>query len=673
MTQTPNINTQSRQQDEKSASLGPRKRSKAGCMMCKIRKKRCDEAKPTCGDCSRLNKECHYVTDEMSTEEIRRLRNECKRIDAGRKCRNRKPKTITTPGPMRTESESPKVVFNPLSVRGQVGVDFIGKQEGVDASNTIWNTFYENIMKSVTMEARTRSPSPAPDDLMPMAFPETFSPNITKFLHDLPDAEIRASPSEELTPFYPEQVPRISICMNPSLTANSPVASLSDVGRRLYDYFRNNLCHVVSLVDEEKNMYLRTFIPMSHVDKSVLYGILAWSAFHLGGSQMEKQGQYYINKAIGEISSRPLLRGESKENYDRLIEVLDEDDEKVVKEEQLSDSAALSGLNYSDKLNLRLAAYLILCGVEICKGDVTKWFQYLNYGADLIKMKGGIQTFNDSRDEHFLITNYAYHDMTSASVVEDRQLHFDLHEYEDMWMASNRIGFLDPLLGLSSPVFKVLAEINQLVMKSRLLLRHYKEMPSLDEELGGSTMSQDWYKKQLLKAVEENKYTSVSEVYEEVMKECSSLDSKLNTAAPNYMLMNGMDATNFELQLTMFEAFQLAAKIHLRQSVMKMNSSSLEIQHLVDQLVASLDILLGSNLEAALCFPLFIAGMNCIYTQDRKQMDDRIDEFVKRYRWRSIGRCQLVMKEVWAMNECGERWVDWYEIVRKLGWDLSFA
>ncbi|WEJ95617.1 hypothetical protein PSN45_003140 [Yamadazyma tenuis] len=53
-------------------------RSKAGCLSCRRRKKKCDETKPICNACKRLNLECSYVKDNLDwkiTEPHRNLKN----------------------------------------------------------------------------------------------------------------------------------------------------------------------------------------------------------------------------------------------------------------------------------------------------------------------------------------------------------------------------------------------------------------------------------------------------------------------------------------------------------------------------------------------------------------------------------------------------------------------
>lgn len=505
----------------------------------------------------------------------------------------------------------------------------------------------------------------------------------------------------------------LQIYTNPSVIANSTLAHLSGIGQQLYEYYRNRLSFVASSAPKTENMYLNTFLPMAHVDKSVLYGILAWSAFHLGGPVMEKQGSYYIKLALEGFYKNPILNEEAEGKSKLLCDDVDVNDDDIVKEPvndenvEAYENLELSGINRDNLINMRLAAFLILCGVEICKGDVSKWSKYLTYGAKLIKLKGGLETFNKSKDEHFLVTNYAYHDITAIQVINERTIHFDLNEYEKMWSKSNELGFTDPLHGISSPVFKLLAEINTMVIKVQKLIKrsqkynkeHNKnntllnisESPNekvygLDEEdywmndiegssiassidelfLNGipSTVSDEW------NDAEFDKDVNLEDLHQ-IMSECQGIEQRISNVKPK--LSPYVTNKELELQLTIFECFQVTAKIHLKQSVLRINSSSIEIQYLTNQLIKLLDVLLGSEFESCLCLPMFIAGMNCVTRNDRMGMTKRFESFIERYKWKNVLRCQIVIKYIWKLNCKGEKFVDWHAVVKTLGWDLSFA
>lgn len=958
------------------------RRSRQGCLTCKLRKKRCDEQKPVCGDCQRLHRRCEYITDDMSTEQVEKLKQEMEIIEQSSKLRRRKHKAegkagknaVSTSskhrqsmkrhsGNRRSKKAAKKekrkskkaskksgstknVVFNPLSIdiapivnrnwlqdmgpssqslgnlealvpfrttevsddsknnpvtaevpkKAANGFGFAQeintsggntvapKIDGMPSRNNantplnpVESLFGQNYTQydtssvpsvptgSLFSESYTNGYSTGPKfssfspqcnpqgDAQPLvlkqpeplsleepelnsmgsydAYVGSFSPGFTKALaehfqeasakgqeafrsgvsnesftspvavnslkdifdfpgeaqsnraiseqrgkHNGPEdsdekadsehVEVISSKTSEAGPLSLFNNNRINqtfsaIYINPSIVRGTTLASLSPIGKKLYEYYRDKLSLVASSAPKEENMYHHTFLPMAHVDRCVLYGILAWSAFHLGGAKMEKQGAYYIQKAIEGFSQRPVLDEDTLEYYKDVETVVDTNDSDITVEKADTDpqyeshrNQILSALSKDDMINLRLAAFLILCGVEICRGDVTRWSKYLEYGARLIRYKGGLQKFNNSKDEHFLATNYAYHDITAVSVSKVRPLHFDLKEYEQMWSASNTLEFLDPLHNISSPIFNILAEINKLVSTSKRLYRKIRRARSFGdgpvdesdddeflahaaEELAGAAdsshhVSSDASSSNMYSSVglspemikfnkeiaaerdklrrdseqslqsclglkeeakngqkDEDKYAdeemdeaeneemgsgmSVYERYEKIMYQCQDLEARLNDARPRQHILSKLNAHDLELQLTVFECFQITAKIHLRQSVLRMTPSSLEIQYLENQLIKSLDVLLGTDVEAALCFPMFVAGMNAIFPQDRKEMNQRYNDFIKRYRWKNVLRCQIVMKQLWRLNPLGDRFVDWYDLVERLGWKLSFA
>ncbi|KAG7861224.1 hypothetical protein KL919_001958 [Ogataea angusta] len=177
-----------------------RKRSKNGCMTCKIRKKRCDEQRPSCGACIRLKKDCKYVSEEMTKEEVRQLRRECKILDAERKCRRRKPQQprIKTE-PVDEPLGGNKVVFNPLSVVSTVSGPHA-------AAFSVWNAF--DSTEEPDLRQNDEPGQLASTQFSPLSLAANFSPSFAKFLNELPLDEGRRTPvGGNITPLYLETPP----------------------------------------------------------------------------------------------------------------------------------------------------------------------------------------------------------------------------------------------------------------------------------------------------------------------------------------------------------------------------------------------------------------------------------------------------------------------------------
>ena len=546
------------------------KRKSNGCITCKLRKKKCDEIKPICGDCSRLGRRCEYINENMTNDEINKLTHEMSIIENNSKSRNRKRK--------RNEFES---------------------YDNNNNNNNIYNNNNNN----------------------------NYNNNNNN------------NNNNELT-----------IIANPSILQNTTLANLSPIDKFLYNYYRDKLSFIVCSAPKNENMYLNTFLPMAHVDKSVLYSILAWSAFHLGGKEWLKWGKYYINQSFKRFKNNPILIEEISE-FDEIGD--DNDDNKEIYENNSNNNNNNNNssiidkddftysLNYENLINTRLAAFLILCGVEICKGDVYNWSKYLKLSYELINLRGGLDKFNNSKVEHFLITNFAYHDIIG---INKNISYFDIKDYEKMWLVSNKIKFIDPLHGISSPVFQLLAQINNLIENIN------RENDIDDDDNNDKIMN-----------------------YYEIFNECQKIEIMINNVKPRLPIDLNLNEKELELQLTIFECFQITLKIYLKTLILKINSSSIEIQYLNNKLIKLLDILLGSEFESCLCLPIFIAGLNCINFNDRIEINNKIQLFINRYKWKNVLICQLIINYVWKLNFNGDKFINWYLIIKKLGWNLSFA
>lgn len=422
--------------------------------------------------------------------------------------------------------------------------------------------------------------------------------------------------------------------------ALSEIPELDAKGLFLYNYYLETLSKKVSIAptsQNESNSYQRVFLPLAQKDKGVLYAILAWAGFHLGGKYM-KEGSKYAEMAVNS-----LLR-----DVDFTRNACIEDRRTIV---------------------YKLATILILCGAEICRGDVKIWSVYLDWGWRLLRDNGGILNFDTNKEEHWLISNFAYHDLLAVS---ERPSYFTHETYDKIFSDpnGNSTGNLNPLLGVSKALYKVIGEINQYAYEAKTPMRNYygKRSFSAFKLSPTESVASD--------CSEQSNTSSQAEALSCLhasLNKAKELDTYIENCRPEMSDLVNLSDSDLELQLTTFEAFQVSCKLHLRQSILKLNPSALECQILVHHLTKCIDILIGTPMQATLVFPIFIAGLFMVTDDDKQAMNNRFELMMKLYGPWNVVRAKYVVEKVWELNPDGNKWCDWCSILSDLGWELNFA
>lgn len=458
----------------------------------------------------------------------------------------------------------------------------------------------------------------------------------------------------------PEQLSHLASSFNNAF-GSSPQPSLSvlpgldNSGNYLYNYYVDTLSRKVSIAphsQDESNSYQKVFLPLAQKDKGVLYGILAWAGFHLGGSWLA-EGSKYAEMAVNHLRQDVDFNNTSTLKHDR----------RTI-------------------LN-KLAALLILCGAEICRGDVKYWTIYLNWCWKLLRDNGGILNFDTNKEEHWLISNFAYHDLLASSTSQ-RGTYFPVKTYDRIFTDPDGVskGNLNPLLGVCKNLFKVIGDISSLAYESKKSLDHYYNRASPVEN-SGSPSTHTFQSPENQAAYYLTDFEDINSDLSEhgrtgrlllsIIERARNLEHSIDTAKPDSDDLMDLSDSELELQLTTFEAFQLSCKLYLRQSIMKCNPSSLESQVFVNDLVKCIDILIDSPMQATLVFPIFIAGIHMVTEDDRVVMKQRMQKMMDMYGPWNVVRVKYLLELVWERNPEGDRVVDWNSILVELGWDLNFA
>ncbi|KAK6198547.1 fungal-specific transcription factor domain-containing protein [Scheffersomyces amazonensis] len=451
---------------------------------------------------------------------------------------------------------------------------------------------------------------------------------------------------------YSNLISNLASILTPSPKYNpSHLPELSDASSSyLYNYYVDVLSRKISIApvsQNDSNSYQKVFLPLAHKDKGVLYGILAWAGFYLGGSWAE-EGVKYVNLALEHLSGSL-----DKEEKSSLIRHYHDDRQSIIN---------------------KLATLLILCGAEICKGDVKYWSVYLRWGWKILSSNGGILNFNNSKEEHWLISNFAYHDLLASSSSE-RGTYFTSKEYDTIFLdkEGHSRGNLNPLLGVSKKLYRIIGDISTLVYETKKTLNSYYKRDSpnefdISDSPASPTLSLD-----IDNDSDTSEHGKVSIMLHTIVEKAHNLEQEIDNARPTTTDLEGLTDEELELQLTLFEAFQLSAKLFLKQAIMKCNPSMLECQILNNDLLKCIDILLDSPVQASLVFPIFISGIHCVSKLDRDIMKERVENFIKLYGPWNVRRAKYLMEKVWQNNKDGNMVVDWHSILRELDWDINFA
>jgi transcriptional activator protein UGA3 len=445
----------------------------------------------------------------------------------------------------------------------------------------------------------------------------------------------------------------------------------SSTASYLYNYYEQTLSKHVSIAPKsqyESNSYQKVFLPLAHKDQGVLYAILGWAGYHLGG-EWAKEGKKYTQIAtnhllktmfgIEEFQNLPLRFNATKSTF------------------------LPTGNDDADSIIVKLATLLILCGSEICQGDVKNWSVDLSWCWKILSSNGGLLKYNSSKEGHWLLSNFAYHDLLSSSSNE-RGTYFPSQMYDVIFRDQEGYsrGNLNPLLGVSKKLYRIIGDISTLVYDSKKQLERYYnrdqspfQLSSLDnsphthlsrEDENNGEDSDD-------ESSELSDHGRISRLLLSVIEKSKKLEQEIDTSKPDPQDLVGMTEEELELQLTLFEAFQISAKLFLRQSIMKCNPSMIECQVLNNDLIKCIDILVGSPVQASLVFPAFMAGIHSVTPHDRDLMRLRMDNFIKLYGPWNLSRAKYLMEQVWQTNVTGDSVVDWYSILKDWDWDINFA
>lgn len=623
--------------------LGINSRSRKGCKECKRRKRRCDEIKPSCGRCLKTGIPCVWPEFKQEPQKSRNKQQEPNQLELV--------KTVSE------SSDGDCMTIDPNSkLSGKADIHF----EDLDSTaeiRTLEKSFLLNSCENAMEEQITES------TLNMRNIIEQSDREKQKNSFLLESLKQELGKRHYTTPFF-------EITLN-TFPSQKLLFGLKDTEVVYLDYYRTCVSQTISILPKESNFFLSLYLPLAENNKSILYALIGWAGVFLNDESNQHIPLDYIKKSV--ILSK----------------------QELGKEPTKSEKLAIFSL------------YTILCAVLICAGDVKEWYKYFKTlhkflldqsNGDLKEIKNCMGDFKETK---WLVSNFLYHDVL-ASISHIEGTCFTMAEYcqiLDITMSdpefvksfelsatqsgsdkvygsmdstvsenyfvknnANEIGpavidndlVCDPLQGCVRPVFLLIGEITNTFVKLKNAEKRLKEL-------------EEAYKYEEFSKARNKVYSQLEKKYE-------SLQTLLKNTKPHAMSLCYLKSDkDLEHHLTLFEAFRLSALIYLKTLVKKIPPASPEIQILVVELLPCISIILGSKVQASLCFPLLVAGMSCISKCDRSFIAEKVLQMSNSFPVKNFQRILVIIEHTWKINKEGLKCVYWFEISTKFGWALSLA
>lgn len=400
-------------------------------------------------------------------------------------------------------------------------------------------------------------------------------------------------------------------------------SNLDSEGTLYLEYYREKYCSFVSIAPMTLNYFLKTFFSLATRKKSILYALTAWGGFYL---ELKKPEPDY---------SKPWLymQKAAKLMCDEIGSVLMPSSD--------------------DEFFTLFALYLIFIGIEVCTGDVDKWFQFHQRCFQLLRSGGGpaqvAQRFGYSNDIKFLLSDFQYHDLLLSDALTSGT-HFSLSEYDRVLCDGDKDYGIDPLQGTIAPIYNIMGQIANAKVEVQKLVEAMEQL---------ETQGQEAYE-------ERTKY------YDRLVGLWSDLDRKIDHCSPwkSHMLMLARDQNQLSLHMALFELYTYICRIQLNASILSLAPSATIQQRWLLKALVLVDMLVDSPLNVSLLLALVVCGVTCWRTYDRERMRERFLIHQNLYLLGNLKRVQEIVEEIWVANPTGDVCIDWPDFAKKHGWSL---
>ena len=403
--------------------------------------------------------------------------------------------------------------------------------------------------------------------------------------------------------------------------------------RFLMKYYVQILANLLT-TNLQNNYFVSIFIPMSVDSEPVLSALMAWSSMHLSrfDPSFTVPALEYKSSALNAVASAL--------------------------------SPLSTKLKNAESMEFTLAAALILCSLEVCFGDTSRWFDHL-LGARFIiqsakslgpngKVFRGTEHFMRTIDGQWLLSHFAYHDVLGSVALDQPPL---LHGA--YWLKEEEV--VDPYLGVGSQILVLISEISSLPRPSTEAI----EWVGSDEGSASPEPSDITGWLQLITSIrtEENSFATRALEIEKCLQDWRpplTVNSSLQALANSYK------TSGLIYLYRKIRTFAPATTYVANQQIAKY----------VDETISHMrKIPLSSLPECATPFPLFMAGAETMDPDHTRYVRERLDSQLTHRGFGNVQSIMDVLDELWRLKSSNQKgptgeMIDWRDIVTAKGWRL---
>lgn len=620
---------------DKSGKKPKGRYSHSACSNCKLKKKKCDEAWPSCLNCERLGLDCSgplkiikvkppepkngleipVTADKKAGSEAVDIYDHSSREPEVNEQVNEQEQVNNQSGIGQETIINSQLLSVSNDFKGSPDIsNFFSSQIGnmVDLTNDLFSLENNDLSsrEKLFLNSLIRSPT-FPIDFNEFSEKENTAnrkmnkmTNVFKINESdqykplLTPANDQISPSSVRSGDYPELYEEEKNNLL-SLCTIGPYNDIPFKELELLKYFITDVSSLL-FVDKASTRFLLTVIPTSLNDAKVRYPILGIAASHRANNMMDDI-EYKRDASIYRSKAQSLFIGTSVDYF--------ESNENI------------------------LLSILLLAIQEIFEGTSLYWNFALEKAAHIIEKRGGLKKV--SKFAPLSIQLFCYLDLisslsTCSSPYVDKS-DFNIYEDDDQIerILNNKFGFK---FGIAGEIFKIIGNISTL---ASLRDSRYKTKEN------------------------EQRFNTLANLVEMKLQNWSPT---LDLVADTYQIDNSMD--DGRLILSSFTlALQWSAFLRLHQIRHGYNRTDSRITACLEIIMRSMKVIQNnSDLETGLMFPLIMAGSVAYKLSDREYILSRIRTIKKRLKFNYIGEFEKLILLVWNRDSEENHHVNWAKI-----------